>query len=91
MRKSAPWKVYLLPFLVLALVSVAIPAAEQPVPVNRLLKPHKNEDRLLKEDGIHDPANTELGKLKEPTQVLQPLEKSNSGNFVDWGKSLQKV
>ena len=35
-------------------------------------------------------ANKELVKLKEPTQVLQSLEKSNSGNFVDWGKSLRK-
>ena len=46
--------------LTMALVSVLVMAAEQPIPVNRLLKPHKNENRLLKEDGIHDPAVKEL-------------------------------
>ena len=65
-------------------------AAEQPVPVNRLLKPHKDENRLLKEDGIHDPANPELGKLKEPTEVLKALEPGKSGNFVDWSASLEE-
>ena len=77
-------------FTVLLLVSFAIPAAEQPVPVNRLLKPHSPEKRLLKEDGIHDPANPELGKLKEPTQVLKDFEPAKHGNFVDWNKSLTK-
>ena len=89
-KKSNQLIVYLLPVTVFAVFSMAVPAADQPVPVNRLLKPHKNEDRLLKEDGIHDPANKELGNLKEPTKVLQSLEKAASGNFVDWSKSLQK-
>ncbi len=71
----------------------AIPAAgfaeNQPVPVNRLLKPHTDENRLLKDDGIHDPANAELGKLKEPTKELSSLESAKSGNFVDWSASLK--
>ncbi len=89
-RKLTPWIPILVFFIAHMLVSTTILAADQPVPVNRLLKPHKNEDRLLKEDGIHDPSNTELGKLKEPVQELQKLEKANSGNFVDWTESLQK-
>jgi len=65
-------------------------AADQPAPVNRLLKPHTDENRLLKEDGIHDPANAELSKLKEPTDVLKTLVPGKSGNFVDWAASLNK-
>lgn len=65
-------------------------AAEQAVPINRLLKPHKDENRQLKEDGIHDPANPELGKLKDPTVVLKTLEPAKSGNFVDWSASVEK-
>lgn len=89
-KKLAPWIKSLIPVLALALVSAGVPAADKPTPINRLLKPHTNEDRLLKEDGIHDPANKELGKLKEPTKELQHLDKTYSGNFVDWGSSLKK-
>ena len=65
-------------------------AADQPVPVNRLLKPHTDENRLLKEDGIHDPGNAELSKLKEPSKELSSLVPAKSGNFVDWSASLAK-
>jgi c(7)-type cytochrome triheme protein len=80
--------------IVLCALFYAIPAvlqgAEQPITVNRLLKPHSMENRLLKEDGIHDPANPEIAKLKEPTAVLQELQPAKSGNFVDWVISLEK-
>lgn len=76
--------------LLMIVGSTIVSAADNPIPVNRLLKPHKNENRLLKDDGIHDPTNKELGKLKEPTKELEPLEKANSGNFVDWSKSVKK-
>ena len=89
-RKPAEWMLFITGLLITALLSVPVFAADKPVPINRLLKPHKNEARLLKEDGIHDSANPELGKLKEPVEVLKTLEKANSGNFVDWDKSLQK-
>lgn len=88
--KRFQWFTFMAGVLAASLISFPVNAADKPVPINRLLKPHKNEDRLLKEDGIHDPANPELEKLKEPTEVLKSLEKANSGNFVDWSKSLQK-
>ena len=90
LKKRIQWISLLAGVFAVLLIGGPAFAADKPIPVNRLLKPHKNEDRLLKEDGIHDPANPELGKLKQPTEVLKPLEKANSGNFVDWGKSLQK-
>ncbi|MGD8570403.1 MAG: cytochrome c3 family protein [Gammaproteobacteria bacterium] len=77
--------------LVLTFSSMAVEAADQPIPINRLLKPHSQENRTLKEDGIHDPANPAVaGKLKDPTQVLQTLVSAKNGNFVDWNASLEK-
>jgi len=74
----------------LFLVPLLGSTAEQAVPINRLLKPQKNENRQPKEDGIHDPANPEVGKLKDPTQALKNLVPAKSGNFVDWSASLEK-
>ena len=88
--KRAQWITVAITASTIMLASVIVAAAEQPIPVNRLLKPHKNEDRLLKEDGIHDPAVKELSKLKEPTKELESLDKTFSGNFVDWSSSIKK-
>lgn len=65
-------------------------AAEKPIPVNRLLKPHDAQHRSPKQDGLHDPANPALESLKDPSQVLQPLVPAKNGNFVNWSRSLEK-
>jgi c(7)-type cytochrome triheme protein len=88
--KKQKWLFALLVTLIPLTFTAVVRSAEQPIPVNRLLKPHKDENRLLKEDGIHDPANPELVKLKEPTEVLKTLEPAKNGNFVDWAASLEK-
>ncbi|MGD8559871.1 MAG: cytochrome c3 family protein [Gammaproteobacteria bacterium] len=76
--------------LVLVLTATSNLAADKPIPVNRLLKPHTDKNRTLKEDGIHDPSNQALSKLKDPTRQLQSLVPAKNGNFVDWSASVRK-
>lgn len=63
-------------------------AGENPNPFNRLFTPPDKAVTSLKEDGIHDPESPAAKILQEPKQAFTPLEKSTSGNFVDWTKSL---
>lgn len=63
-------------------------AAENPNPFNRLFTPPDKAVSSLKDDGIHDPKSPAANLLQEPKQAFTPLEKSISGNFVDWTKSL---
>ena len=41
-------------------------------------------------DGIHDAANDGTHLLQPPLAAFAPLPKSNDGNRVDWGKSLNE-
>jgi c(7)-type cytochrome triheme protein len=55
------------------------------------LAPPEKRTPILKEDGIHDPASPAIGILQEPKEAFLPLEKSTSGNRVDWVKSLNNA
>ena len=80
-------------FLAAMLVTVAGLAAaakENPNPFNRLFTPPDKALQNLKDDGIHDPEGPAMGVLQEPKEAFSPLEKSISGNYVDWTKSLRK-
>jgi c(7)-type cytochrome triheme protein len=57
---------------------------------NRLFTPPEKAVQSLKDDGIHDPQSPAIDVLQEPKQAFSPLEKSISGNYVDWTKSLKK-
>lgn len=65
-------------------------AAENPNAFNRLFTPPDKAVQALKDDGIHDPAGPAVSVLQEPKQAFAPLEKSTSGNYVDWTKSMKK-
>jgi len=65
-------------------------AAENPNVFNRLFIPPDKAVQSIKDDGIHDPQSPAVGVLQEPKQAFAPLEKSISGNYVDWTKSLKK-
>jgi len=63
-------------------------AADNPNQFNRLFTPPGKAVQALKDDGIHDPDDPSLGVLQEPKQAFAPLDKSTSGNYVNWTKSL---
>ena len=75
--------------LTVVVVSLAV-AAENPNRFNRLFTPPDKALKNLKDDGIHDPEGPAMGVLQEPKEAFSPLEKSISGNYVDWTKSLHK-
>ncbi|MCG6968360.1 MAG: cytochrome c, class I [Gammaproteobacteria bacterium] len=68
----------------------AVFAAENPNRFNRLFTPPEKAVQSIKDDGIHDPQGPAVGVLQEPKQAFAPLEKSISGNYVDWTASLRK-
>lgn len=55
---------------------------------NRLLKPASKRNPPPAKDGIHDPDNDGTHVLLAPKESFSVMEKSNSGNRVDWVKSL---
>ncbi len=55
---------------------------------NRLLKPPSLRNPPPPEDGIHDPSNDGTHALQPPREAFATLVKGNSGNRVDWVKSL---
>lgn len=57
---------------------------------NRLMKPPSQRNPPPAKDGIHDPSNQGTHILQHPKEAFGPLVKSNSGNRVDWVKSLEK-
>jgi c(7)-type cytochrome triheme protein len=63
-------------------------ADDNPNRFNRLFTPPGKSVQALKDDGIHDPEDPGLKILQEPKEAFAPLDKSTSGNFVDWTKSL---
>ena len=73
---------------VAASASPAAIAGSPSNPFNRLLKPAAKRNLPPSEDGIHDPTNDGTLVLQPPLQAFSTLEKSNSGNQVNWVKSL---
>ena len=63
-------------------------AADNPNQFNRLFTPPGSAVEAIKDDGIHDPDNPGVNVLQEPKQAFAPLDKSTSGNYVNWTKSL---
>ncbi|WP_371374246.1 c(7)-type cytochrome triheme domain-containing protein [Thalassotalea aquiviva] len=57
---------------------------------NRLMKPPSEWNPAPFEDGIHDPDGEGAYMLQEPKELFDNIEKSRSGNRVDWVKSLDK-
>jgi c(7)-type cytochrome triheme protein len=55
---------------------------------NRLMKPPSEWNPAPFEDGIHDPDGEGAYILQAPKDVFPDLDKSSSGNRVDWVKSL---
>ncbi len=56
---------------------------------NRLFRPPPKGNRPPAEDGIHDPSSPGTRELQAPLDAFGPLQKSTTGNHVDWTKSLQ--
>ncbi|WP_428605733.1 c(7)-type cytochrome triheme domain-containing protein [Sedimenticola sp.] len=56
---------------------------------NRLLRPADQRNLPPAKDGIHDPENDGTEVLQHPKEAFSSLNKANSGNRVDWVKSLE--
>ena len=57
---------------------------------NRLMKPELKGNLPPPEDGAHDPVNDGTHSLQPPLTAFSTLSKSNTGNRVDWVKSLDE-
>jgi c(7)-type cytochrome triheme protein len=57
---------------------------------NRLMKPPSQRNPPPAKDGIHDPDNPGTHMLQPPKEAFAALAKSNSGNRVDWVRSLDR-
>ena len=79
--------VWILLLMSVAMISIG---AENPNKFNRLFVPPKQRVTTLADDGIHDPAVSTLKVLQQPAEAFKPLVAGNSGNNVDWMKSMQK-
>lgn len=90
MKTTILIRVFVTSALISAFSSSVVLAAENPNAFNRLFTPPSKAVQSIKEDGIHDPQSPAVGVLQEPKQAFAPLEKSISGNYVDWTKSLRK-
>lgn len=55
---------------------------------NRLMKSSSEWNLPPLKDGIHDPDNDGTGLLQPPKDAFDQLTRSNSGNRVDWVRSL---
>ncbi len=56
---------------------------------NRLFRPPPRGNLPPAEDGIHDPSSPGTRQLQFPLEAFGPLQKSNTGNRVDWTAALQ--
>jgi c(7)-type cytochrome triheme protein len=91
MKKMKKTSLFLAVFaFICASVISGVHGAENPNVFNRLFTPPDKAVQSIKDDGIHDPQSPAVGVLQEPKQAFTPLEKSISGNYVDWTKSLKK-
>jgi c(7)-type cytochrome triheme protein len=69
----------------------AAPKKRKPINTfNRLLKPASERNPPPPEDGIHDPENEGTYVLQAPRDAFSTMAKANSGNRVDWVKSLNE-
>lgn len=84
--------VFFLRWTVVAMVLVMAHTLHAATPIPGQHRPAAPATRAsdLKKDGIHDPASPAIGVLQEPRVAFKPLIKSDSGNHVDWVKSLSK-
>ena len=64
-------------------------AAAGPNTFNRLFRPPPPANRPPAQDGIHDPSSPGTVELQTPLEAFKPLNKSTTGNHVDWTASLQ--
>ncbi len=55
---------------------------------NRLMKPKDSRNPAPPKDGIHDPQESGTAILQPPKVAFEALPPANSGNYVDWVKSL---
>ena len=75
----------------LAAAAPATPASGGSVNTfNRLMKPELKGNLPPPEDGAHDPVNDGTHSLQPPLTAFSTLSKSNTGNRVDWVKSLNE-
>ena len=65
------------------------PKISKSMQFNRLMKPPSEWNPPPFEDGIHDPDGEGAYALQAPKEAFAELEKSSSGNRVDWVKSLE--
>ncbi len=56
---------------------------------NRLMKPKDSRNPAPPKDGIHDPEESGTEILQPPKVAFEALAPANSGNYVDWVKSLE--
>ena len=73
-----------------AVAAAPAPAASGVNPFNRLMKPELKGNLPPPEDGAHDPVNDGTHSLQPPLTAFSTLSKSNTGNRVDWVKSLDE-
>ena len=78
-----------------ATIAIAAPPVEAAVggavnTFNRLMLPPAKRNLPPWEDGIHDASNDGTRLLQAPLTAFAALPKSNEGNRVDWGKSLNE-
>jgi c(7)-type cytochrome triheme protein len=69
-------------------VSMQAASAGDPNAFNRLMAPKSSRNPPPLEDGIHDPDSPGTVSLQAPRLAFDVLPKTNSGNHVDWVKSL---
>lgn len=67
----------------------AAPAAGSTFRFNRLMKTGVDTNAPPPLDGIHDPGNPGTESLQPPKEAFADMPKANSGNKVDWVKSLR--
>lgn len=64
--------------------------AADPNAFNRLMRPPSTRNPAPPNDGIHDPNGAAVEALQAPRESFGSLSKGQSGNFVDWVKSLSE-
>jgi c(7)-type cytochrome triheme protein len=71
-----------------AVIAKTSPQSRRVNSFNRLMRPAEQRNLPPAKDGIHDPENDGTDVLQHPKEAFSSLDKANSGNRVDWVKSL---
>ncbi|MBN4063247.1 hypothetical protein JYT79_00545 [Cardiobacterium sp. AH-315-I02] len=79
----------LIPLFVMQTAGQAL--AADPNTFNRLMAPASERNPPPAEDGIHDPTSPGVLQLQAPKEAFMGLEKSKSGNYINWVKSLENT